>query len=90
MALRIPSLYLLFKAVALFTVVLLQVSNLYPSADFWGIKALGEWVEDMETADICWTTFCAVCLSLVIGSLTRGLEGHHANSGSPFNLVSPQ
>ena len=86
-AFRIPSLFLLFKSLTLLTVVLLQVSNLYPSSTFWGIQELGQWAESKETADICWTTFCAVCLSLVIGSLTRGLEGHHTNSGSPFNLV---
>ena len=38
--------------------------------------------------DICWYTFMTTCFTLIIGTLTTGLEGLNINDSAPFNLVS--
>jgi hypothetical protein len=44
------------------------------------------YVAQKETADLCWSTFCAVCGVLCMEGLTHGLEGG-MHRPSPFNLV---
>ncbi|KAH8117095.1 hypothetical protein DFH11DRAFT_1687859 [Phellopilus nigrolimitatus] len=71
----------------LFVVILLQVSNLYPSAtNVEWVQTIGHWAGQKGMADVCWSTFGSVCLALVVGALTRGLEGANASNTSPFNL----
>jgi hypothetical protein len=83
----LPSLYLTCKALLVWTIILLQASNLYP-APSWGFSRIGDWVAQKETADVCWSTFCAVCSALCIGALMRGLEGVSAPANTaPFNMV---
>lgn len=87
LALRIPSLYYLLKSLSLLTVILLQVSNLWPSIGFSWVQAISQWASQKEMTDVCWSTFGAVCFALVITALTRGLEGVNSSNTSPFNLV---
>ena len=87
---RIPSLFFLSKALLLWTVTLLQTSELFPSWQWNWLIRLGIWVGQKEMEDICWFSFCAVCGALCVGAVTRGLEGPSADastSTSPFNLV---
>ncbi|EJD02179.1 uncharacterized protein FOMMEDRAFT_168701 [Fomitiporia mediterranea MF3/22] len=84
--LRIPSLYLLYKSLALLFVILLQVSNLFPSAKISWLQRLGGWAERKEMEDVCWSIFGTVCTALVVGALTRGLEGFNSSNTQPFNI----
>lgn len=49
---------------------------------------IGQWTNEMEFTDVCWSTFVSVCAALSVGALTRGLEGSSAANTYPFNLVS--
>lgn len=85
---RIPTLYFLSKALALWAVILLQTSDLFPSWQWRWLVRLGKWAAEKEMEDICWYSFGAVCSALCVGALTRGLEGAGAPANtSPFNLV---
>ncbi|EMD38242.1 hypothetical protein CERSUDRAFT_113400 [Gelatoporia subvermispora B] len=83
---RIPSIYLLGKALLIWFVVLLQVSNLYSASEWRWLQALGDWVARKPMEEICWFTFTSVCVALCVGTLTRGLDGFNINSNSPTNL----
>lgn len=85
--LRLPSLYYLYKATSLFLVVLLQACNLFPATQFEWVQSIGQWAAQKEMSDVCWSVYGAVCLALIIGSFTRGLEGISSNNAAPFNLV---
>ncbi|KAL5511351.1 hypothetical protein ACEPAH_4567 [Sanghuangporus vaninii] len=84
--LRIPSLYLLYKSLLLIIVILLQVSNIFPSTNIRWLRALDHWAGRKEMEDICWSIFGTVCIALVIGALTRGLEGFNSSNTQPFNI----
>jgi hypothetical protein len=85
---RIPTIYLLSKALALWTVILLQTADLFPSWQWSWLVGLGKWAAEKEMEDVCWFSFGAVCAALCVGALTRGLEGAGASANtSPFNLV---
>ena len=50
---------------------------------------LGEWAATMPMDDVCWRTFCAICISSCVETLVRGFEGAGTSGNlSPFNLVS--
>ncbi|KAI0700447.1 hypothetical protein BC835DRAFT_1266294 [Cytidiella melzeri] len=84
---RIPSIYLLVKALLIWTVVLLQVAQLYPSdSSYFWVKLLGDAVQQRSMDDICWFSFLSASIALFIGALTNGLEGLHTTSNAPFNL----
>ena len=84
-----PSLYFLVKAMALWIVILLQTSEIYPSSKWGVVQNLGIWASHQEMEDVCWFTFCAVCGVFCVEALVRGLEGTAAHN-SPFNLVCRQ
>ncbi|OBZ69160.1 hypothetical protein A0H81_10915 [Grifola frondosa] len=84
---RIPSIYLLGKALVIWLVILLQASHLFPSWQWASLQALGEWAAQKQMEDICWFTFTSACLALCIGTLTTGMEGLN-NNNSPFNLFA--
>ncbi|TFY65006.1 hypothetical protein EVG20_g5753 [Dentipellis fragilis] len=84
---RVPTLYLLFKSLALWSVILLQTSGFFPSAPQWAwLQNISQWAGTKEMEDVCWSTFGAVCGALCVGALTRGLEGVGTSNTSPFNL----
>ncbi|KAA1469242.1 hypothetical protein DENSPDRAFT_772776 [Dentipellis sp. KUC8613] len=84
---RVPTLYLLFKSLALWSIILLQTSGLFPSSPQWTwLQNINQWAGTKEMEDVCWSTFGAVCGALCVGALTRGLEGVGTSNTSPFNL----
>lgn len=85
---RIPSIYLLLNSLVLWTVMLLQVAQLYPShSSYAWINSVGYYVQQRSMDDICWTSFLSASAALFIGALTNGLEGLHTSNNTPFNLV---
>ncbi|KAF8582297.1 hypothetical protein K439DRAFT_1635411 [Ramaria rubella] len=81
---RSPSIYLLWRSLALFTIILLQASDLFPSASW--LSPAAEWGNKTEMKEVCWNTFTSVCVALSIEALMRGLEGRGNSPSSPFNL----
>ncbi|TFK46661.1 hypothetical protein OE88DRAFT_1606369, partial [Heliocybe sulcata] len=86
LVLRIPSLYFLAKALALWTIILIQTSDLFPSWQWSWLQAINKWAATKEMEEVCWFTFTAICGGLCVGALTRGLEGQGSPNSSPFNL----
>ncbi|EPQ57762.1 hypothetical protein GLOTRDRAFT_136638 [Gloeophyllum trabeum ATCC 11539] len=86
LVLRIPSLYFLSKALALWTIILIQTADLFPSWQWGWLQAIGNWAATKEMEDVCWFTFASICGGLCVGALTRGLEGQGSPNSSPFNL----
>ncbi|KAI0326008.1 hypothetical protein GY45DRAFT_1259836 [Cubamyces sp. BRFM 1775] len=86
---RLPSLYLLGRAVVLWTVLLLQTQQWTTALtkSSW-LQPLVAWVAEKKMEDVCWYTFLSACATLCIGTLTTGLEGLNMNDSSPFNLFA--
>lgn len=70
---RSPSLYLLWRALALLIVILLQVCDFFPSTPW--LAPVAEWASRAEMKEVCWSTFISVCVALSIEALIKGLEG---------------
>jgi hypothetical protein len=88
LAFYLPSLYLLAKALLLWTIILLQTSSLFPPYSWSWLRDAGDWASSMPMEDVCWKTFCAVCIASCVETLVRGLEGSGTSGNlSPFNLV---
>lgn len=94
LAFHLPSLYFLCKMFLIWTVILLQTSDLFPSWESGYIHSFGQWTQRLEMHDVCWRTFCAICAAFAMEAFVRGLDGGglgfiqmNANT-SPFNLVS--
>jgi len=84
----LPSLYLLSKVLLLWVTILLQTSGLFPPFTWSWVKGLGDWASGMLMDDVCWKTFCAICVASCVETLVRGLEGAGPSGNlSPFNLV---
>ncbi|KAJ6557290.1 hypothetical protein DFH09DRAFT_1280044 [Mycena vulgaris] len=91
LAFHLPTLYYLCKMLVIWTVILLQTSNLFPTWESGYIYSLGQWAQRLEMHDVCWRTFCSICAAFSMESLVRGLDGGgliqvNANT-SPFNLI---
>ncbi|KAI0672633.1 hypothetical protein C8Q78DRAFT_1020500 [Trametes maxima] len=85
---RVPSLYLLVKAVSLWTILLLQATQASLFTETSWLQPLGAWAAAKKMEDVCWYTFLSACVALCIGTLTTGLEGLNMNDTSPFNLFA--
>jgi hypothetical protein len=92
---HLPTLYLMFKSLLLWTLVLLQTSEFYPEVQNGYLYDLRVWSESKEMADICWYTFIAICGAFCVEAFVKGLDGvsvafgaHMQANTSPFNLVS--
>lgn len=82
--LRIPGIAALLRAWLLFSVLILQVANMWPTADngewleqtTWGkvIGRFGQWAGGMAMEQACWQVFLSVCTGLVCGGLANGLD----------------
>ncbi|KZS89969.1 hypothetical protein SISNIDRAFT_525442 [Sistotremastrum niveocremeum HHB9708] len=81
-----PSLALLLYSLLLMSVTLLQTSGLFPKWQVEWLQSLGDWASKKHMRDICWITFGAVCSSLTVEQLVRGLEGSPSSASSSFNL----
>lgn len=86
---RIPSMYLLLRSLTHWTVILLTMSNLWPERSSGNLHDLGVWAAQAAIEDVCWSTFKAVCLALLVASLTSGMETWRPSGNAPFNLVCP-
>ncbi|KAJ6619550.1 hypothetical protein B0H10DRAFT_2026224 [Mycena sp. CBHHK59/15] len=92
-AFHLPSLYFLLKMFLIWTVILLQTSDLFPVWESGYIYSFGQWTQQLEMHDVCWWTFCAICAAFSMEAFVRGLDGGglgfiqvNANT-SPFNLI---
>ncbi|RPD56416.1 hypothetical protein L227DRAFT_508480 [Lentinus tigrinus ALCF2SS1-6] len=85
---RIPSLYFLTKAIAMWVTLLVQSQNPSIFTRITILQPIGEWVAQRSMEDVCWYTFMSTCLTLCIGTLTTGLEGLNINESAPFNLFA--
>ncbi|KAG2363403.1 hypothetical protein BDR07DRAFT_1404277 [Suillus spraguei] len=86
LVLRSPSLYFIFKMVFVWLIALAQAADKFPTWNLSWLQSVGTYVAKKETADLCWSTFCAVCGVLCMEGLTHGLEGG-MHRPSPFNLL---
>ena len=84
---RLPSIYFIFKSLALWSILALQASDYLSSASWKPLQLLDDWAARKEMDEICWSTFLAICGALCVGALTRGLEGVGTTNAAPFNLV---
>ena len=83
---RLPSAYLLLKSLSIWTIIVLQAFRLFPNTHAGWLHSVGTQVGRLETGEVCWSTFMAVCAALCVNYLTSGLEGL-GRDASPFNLV---
>lgn len=80
--LRLPGILSLARALSLFTILLLQVANLWPTSLPWifkgpierGVEALGAWAGGMQMETVCWQVFLSVCAGLACSGLADGLD----------------
>ncbi len=86
-ALRLPTIYYIFKSLVLWSILALQASDYISSTSWKPLRLLDNWAARKEMDEICWSTFLAICGALCVGALTRGLEGIGTTNASPFNLV---
>lgn len=96
LALHLPTLYLLSKALALWALIALTALPV-PVA-----PPLAAWLAQHETHDVCWLTFCAICAAFCVEAFVRALDGRGLHgplmglgpsesiNTSPFNLVRTQ
>ncbi|KAJ7855948.1 hypothetical protein B0H14DRAFT_2754100 [Mycena olivaceomarginata] len=93
LAFHLPTLYFLSKMLVIWTVILLQTSDLYPTWQSGFIYSLGQFTQRKEMQEICWKTFCSICAAFSMEAFVRGLDGSglgliQMNSNtSPFNLI---
>ncbi|KAJ7164656.1 hypothetical protein C8R43DRAFT_1232787 [Mycena crocata] len=93
LAFHLPTLYFLCKMFVVWTVILLQTSDLFPAWESGYIHSFGQWTQRLEMQDVCWRTFCTICAAFSMEAFVRGLDGGglglmHMNANtSPFNLI---
>lgn len=95
LALQLPTICVLTKALVLWCLLVLQACSVVPS---WAwIQQWAAWSEKKEMSEICWSTFCAVGSAFCVEGFIRALDGvgttftlgsHSSPNASPFNLVS--
>nr|XP_019044755.1 hypothetical protein I302_06668 [Kwoniella bestiolae CBS 10118]OCF23685.1 hypothetical protein I302_06668 [Kwoniella bestiolae CBS 10118] len=89
---RLPGIFALTRAWVIFTVVLMQVANVWPQVNehrFFArpLNRVGNWVGDMEMEKVCWQVFISVCTGLACGGLANGLDrSRRRDVGASFNL----
>ncbi|KAL5636924.1 hypothetical protein ACGC1H_000785 [Rhizoctonia solani] len=87
---RVPSIGLLATSLFLLSIALLQAADIWQPLDMqpgriWYLE-LCRWAGEKEMAYVCWTTYIAVCVAMVMNTLTRGLEGAVSDGPHSFNL----
>lgn len=82
---RLPSSYLLLKSLFIWTVIILQAFSLFPTTHVGWLHSIDTRIGRLETGDVCWSTFIAVCVALCVNYINSGLEGL-SRDASPFNL----
>lgn len=79
---RLPGLFSLIRAWVLFTILTLQVANLWPVDSTWlhdksygrVINRVGHWAGEMQMEKVCWQVFLSVCTGLICSGLANGLD----------------
>jgi hypothetical protein len=51
------------------------------------IESLGRWSSQKEMAEVCWSTFCAICGCFLVEALFKALDG--MGTGFPIGNVNP-
>ncbi|KAF9652879.1 hypothetical protein BDM02DRAFT_3088444 [Thelephora ganbajun] len=82
---RLPTSYLLLKSLSIWTIIVLQAFHLFPTTHVGWLHDINTRVGRLETGEVCWSTFIAVCAALCINYIASGLEGL-GRDASPFNL----
>ena len=78
--LRLPGLIALVRAWLLFTILTVQVANLWPTNQpkdkLYGriLNRAGRWVGEMQMEKVCWQVFLSVCAGLICSGLANGLD----------------
>ncbi|QRV72778.1 hypothetical protein RhiJN_00792 [Ceratobasidium sp. AG-Ba] len=92
LASRAPSIALLSTALFLLIISLVQAAGVWEPlasasswSDMWYVR-LCKWAAAKEMSYVCWTTYIAVCVAMVMNTLTRGLEGPGSDGPHSFNL----
>ncbi|KAL1742841.1 hypothetical protein HDZ31DRAFT_65586 [Schizophyllum fasciatum] len=95
LALHSLSLYLILRVLLIWSVIVLQTSQLYPEESSLAlVRQLGGYVQRLPMGNVCWETFAAVCAVTCTETFTRGLDGlgngflTSPASSSPFHLLS--
>jgi hypothetical protein len=79
---RLPGLVALVRAWLCFSVLTLQVANLWPvdspfllSTAFGRVvNRFGQWAGGMQMDKVCWQVFLSVCLGLICSGFANGLD----------------
>ncbi|KAG8747555.1 hypothetical protein FRC10_000691 [Ceratobasidium sp. 414] len=81
---RAPSIALLGTALFLLLIALVQAAGIWEPlatkpddgiwSGMWYVRAC-RWAAGKEMSFVCWTTYIAVCVAMVMNTLTTGLEG---------------
>ncbi|KAJ7212287.1 hypothetical protein GGX14DRAFT_697227 [Mycena pura] len=93
LAFHLPTLYFLCRMLLVWSIVLLQTSDLFPAWELGYVQSLGLWTQRLEMQDVCWWTFCSICAAFAIEAFVRGLDGgglamiQMNTNASPFNLI---
>ncbi|KAG9101605.1 hypothetical protein FS749_005485 [Ceratobasidium sp. UAMH 11750] len=92
---RAPSIALLGTALFLLLIALVQAAAIWEPlatksedgtwSGMWYVRAC-RWAAGKEMSFVCWTTYIAVCVAMVMNTLTTGLEGGGAEGSHSFNL----
>lgn len=84
----------MLKMLLLWSLILLQTSDLFPTFESGWLYDLGQWSQSKEMKEVCDATFYSTCAAFCIDALVRGLDGaslgfasHLHGNTSPFNLV---
>lgn len=80
--LRLPGVFFLCRAWLLFSILTLQVANLWPvnspqlqqNVIGKSIVRIGEWAGDAEMGKVCWQVFLSVWVAMLCGAFANGLE----------------
>ncbi|KAJ3735063.1 hypothetical protein DFJ43DRAFT_70275 [Lentinula guzmanii] len=100
LAIHLPTLYLMFRVLLLWGIMLLQTADLFPGAKSQSLAdtdsgnltqnvydilyRLGKWSASWETEDVCWHTFCAICAAFCVEGFVKGLDGNGHGFGFGF------
>ncbi|KAG8683742.1 hypothetical protein FRC08_014100, partial [Ceratobasidium sp. 394] len=92
---RAPSIALLGTALFLLLIALVQAAAIWEPlatksedgtwSGMWYVRAC-RWAAGKEMSFVCWATYIAVCVAMVMNTLTTGLEGGGAEGSHSFNL----
>lgn len=87
LSVHLPSLYLVFRMLAIWFVLVLQTSNMWPENTGIGwVEQLGGFVRKAEMEEVCWKTFVAVSACFAVEGFMNALEGIEAGFPIGRNL----